>query len=299
MINKIYTLISTISVKLSKDRITDYASQCCYYLILSFFPLMLLLMSLVKFLPVTQQDLLDFISGVIPGQLNNLITGIMEDLYSNSSIAVTSVSAVGLVWSSGKGFMVIMRCLDNIYECPRNKNWFFRRFLANLYSLIFAVSIIINLLVMVLGPHISNIIKKILPGSTILINVIAAIINNKIFLFPAIFTLYFALIYTFVPYRKTNFFREIPGALISSIGWYIFSSLLSLYISHSPKFSYMYGSLTAFIFSLIWIYACMITIFIGAEINYILNDLDFPDEQLDARSEIRKKFLTKKSDKIK
>ncbi|MGN0319208.1 MAG: YihY/virulence factor BrkB family protein [Lachnospira sp.] len=290
MINKTYTIITTISKKISKDRITDYASQSCYYLILSFFPLMLLLMSLVKFLPVTEQDLLDFILGIIPGQLDNMVTGIMEDLYSNSSIAVTSVSAIGLLWASGKGFMVIMRCLDNIYECPNKKNWLIKRIFATLYSMIFAVSVIINLLFMVFGSNITNVIKKILPGSTTLVNIIISIINNKIFLFPALFTLYFAIIYTLVPSRKTNFFREIPGALISSIGWYIFSSLLSLYISHSPKFSYMYGSLTTFIFSLIWIYACMITIFVGAEINYIINDLDFPDEPLDARNDIRNRL---------
>ena len=81
-------MIQEIARKLTKDNLTGYAAQSCFYIILSIFPCLLLLMSLFKFLPLTEDALLLMLKGVIPVQLEPFLVSIIEDLYDNSSAAL-------------------------------------------------------------------------------------------------------------------------------------------------------------------------------------------------------------------
>ena len=80
----------------------------------------------------------------------------------------------------------------------------------------------------------------------------------------------FLLMYLFIPTRKSSITKEFPGAVFSAVGWYGFSYCYSLYVAHSPNFSYMYGSLTTLIFALVCIYVCMLILFLGAELNTLI-----------------------------
>ena len=86
---RIIFMIQEIARKLTKDNLTGYAAQSCFYIILSIFPCLLLLMSLFKFLPLTEDALLLMLKGVIPVQLEPFLVSIIEDLYDNSSAALT------------------------------------------------------------------------------------------------------------------------------------------------------------------------------------------------------------------
>ncbi len=266
--NRLIFMIEEIYEKLKKDRIADYASQSCFYILLSFVPCLLLLMSLVKFLPITQNNLFNIISGVIPAKLSPLLEGIFSDLYESSSFTLTSITAIGALWASGKGFLTIMRGFDQIYETQKKRNWLLQRIMSSVYAMFFIITIIATLLLMVFGNTLFNYSINIIPNVG---NWLKAILSNRILLFPSILTLLFTLMYIFIPYRKTSFLAQIPGAFIAAIGWYGFSFLYSLYVDNSPNFSYMYGSLTTFIFALIWMYACMNILFIGAEINSLIS----------------------------
>ena len=91
---RIIFMIQEIARKLTKDNLTGYAAQSCFYIILSIFPCLLLLMSLFKFLPLTEDALLLMLKGVIPVQLEPFLVSIIEDLYDNSSAALTSITTV-------------------------------------------------------------------------------------------------------------------------------------------------------------------------------------------------------------
>ena len=267
-------LIKRIVTKISEDRIGDY------YLMLSFFPFFIGLLSLIKFLPVSKADLLKIIYGILPTQLQPIVQVMLTDIYDNSTTALTLITAIAIIWAAGKGFMAIVRGLKQIYRKGNQKNWLFQRIRASIYALIFMMLIIASLILMVFGNNIMNFTMKYIPQLT---NVV--VIFRGIFLFPSIFTLFFTIAFSLVSRRGKKFYKEIPGAFFSALGWYLFTALYSLYVGHSPNFSYMYGSLATIIIALIWMYACMIIIFIGAEINYFIND-----------EKIFKHYLGKKSE---
>ena len=116
---RIIFMIQEIARKLTKDNLTGYAAQSCFYIILSIFPCLLLLMSLFKFLPLTEDALLLILKGVIPVQLEPFLVSIIEDLYDNSSAALTSITTVATIWAAGKGFLAIMQELNIIYDTQK------------------------------------------------------------------------------------------------------------------------------------------------------------------------------------
>lgn len=264
---RILFMIQEISRKLTKDNITGYAAQSCFYIILSIFPCLLLFMSLFKFLPLSEDSLLLILQGVIPSQLEPFLASMIVDLYNNSSVALTSITTIGTIWAAGKGFMAIMQGLNIIYDTQKKRHWILQRLMSTVYTIALLALIITTLLLLVFGHQLINLINIFVPHVAV---VLSAVLNNRMLLFPTFMTMLFLLMYQFIPTRKSSIVKEFPGAAFAALGWYFFSYFYSLYIDHSPNFSYMYGSLTTLIFALIWIYACMIILFLGAELNTLI-----------------------------
>ena len=118
------------------------------------------------------------------------------------------------------------------------------------YALIFMILIIASLILMVFGNNIMNFTMKYIPQLTNVVVIFRGIFNSKHFLFPSIFTLFFTIAFSLVSRRGKKFYKEIPGAFFSALGWYLFTALYSLYVGHSPNFSYMYGSLATIIIAI-------------------------------------------------
>ena len=79
--------------------------------------------------------------------------------------------------------------------------------------------------------------------------------------------LIFLILYKMLPNRKATFKSQVPGAVLIAAGWSLFSYFFSLYFELFPGFSNMYGSLTALIMVMLWLYICMNLLLYGAEIN--------------------------------
>jgi len=82
--------------------------------------------------------------------------------------------------------------------------------------------------------------------------------------------LFFWALYSFAPGRKNRSGNEFVGAFISAAGWVGFSAMYSFYITHFGDFSRVYGSLTAIVLLMLWLYICMNIMFFGAVVNYML-----------------------------
>lgn len=259
-----------VSKKVTEDKIAAYAAQTCYYLLLSFMPFILVLINIIHYFPVTSADLLNLLENIVPREFHPMLISIFGDIESSSSIALLSVTAIGLLWSAGKGFMTIKVCLNKINDCESNRSWFIQRIFSSLYALILLLSISASLLIIVFGEHLLAFLRKHLINLSNKIIIFDTILSNRLFLVPALLTLFFAVMYTFIPNRKKHFIQEIPGAFIASAGWLLFSELYSLYIIYIANYSYTYGSLTTFMLLLIWMYICIIILFFGAEFNTLI-----------------------------
>ena len=138
------------------------------------------------------------------------------------------------------------------------------RLLSFVYNIIFVVIIVASIVVLLFG----NSITSLLDEQFLLMHyVIRFVMEFKTIIFFAVFTLAFAALFTVLPQKKNKYRGQIWGAAVTAAGWLIASYGISIYITYFPGVSYIYGSLTAVILLMLWLFFCIYALLIGAEIN--------------------------------
>ena len=254
--------------KYKKDEFTVYAAQASLFIVISFFPFIMLLLTLIQFIPaINKSDVLELLVSIMPDMLDALVIGIVDELYTKSPATVVSLSAIVAIWSASRGMLGIERGLNRVYESPQPRGYIIRRLICSGYTVLFVAACIASLLLLVLGGSIQRLIIRIFP----VVSAFARyVISFRSFLALAVLVIVFTGLYTLVPVRSHSMKSQIPGALFSTLGWIVFSGLFSIYFNNFSNYSYMYGSLTAVVVLMLWLYICICILLIGAELNYHL-----------------------------
>lgn len=255
-----------IKNKYSQDEVTVYAAQASFFIVLAFFPFLMLLMTLIQIIPaVSKSDILSVLVAIMPDMLKSLMVSIVDDLYTKSPTTILSASAIAALWSASKGMLSIERGLNRVFETPEGRGYFIRRLICSFYTVIFTLMCVFSLLLLVFGKALQRFIMSSFP---IMEQVTGYLINVRSILSMGICFFVFIGLYTLLPTKKQRPRDQVPGAAFAAIGWMIFSYLFSIYINYFSNFSYMYGSLTAIMLLMLWLYFCLCIVFIGAEINF-------------------------------
>lgn len=266
---KFYHIFIDCADKLANDRVSEYASSACYFIILSIIPFLMALLSLIRYLPITSKDLIDYIVPIFPVSLKPIITSFITSAYQ-SSASITVLTAIALIWAAGKGFFAMIKGLHQIYEIQDYPNWLIMRIISSISAIIFVFIIAATLCFLVFGNYIFMFIIKYLNHIPLISDIFGTILFSKNLLLPIILSILFTSVYTIISRKNTNFLKEIPGGVLAAAGWFLFSYLYSLWVEHSPNLSIMYGGLSTLVIALMWVYFCLLIIFIGAEINMFL-----------------------------
>lgn len=251
-----------------------YAAQAAYFFVLSLIPIILLLLTMVQFTPVTRQDVVKAVTQVFPRTVEGLISSIVNQVYQQSG-SVIPITILVALWSAGKGVLSMSSGLNLIYDNTETRNYFYLRIRASFYTVIFVLAIVLSLTLSVFGNSISILVYKHVP---VLTTVMDFIIRIRTLLTLVVLTLFWALVYKYLPNRtnlsKTTMKQQLPGAVFTSFGWLLISFVFSIYLNIFTGFSSMYGSLTTIILIMLWLYVCMYVILLGGELNAFLEDLD-------------------------
>lgn len=273
-------LIKKINSKLREDAISAYASQVAFSVIISAFPFCMLLLTLLQYIPLQENDLFGMMNRILPDTIYPFVMGILSEVYTSNSFALTSVTAFVTLWSGSKGFLALLRGINAVYGIEETRNYFHLRFLAAIYTLIFAIMLVISLLLLVFGNSIAVWLTHVFP---LLRGLVVIVISVRVIALLSVLLLFFLALFLFVPNRKSHVLLELPGALLTALGWIGFSFLYSFYIDNIGNFSRTYGSLTAIVLSMVWLYTCMYMMFIGAELNSILFQVVLKKEMTDIK----------------
>lgn len=251
--------------KFSKDEMTVYAAQASFFTIIAAFPFIMLLMAMIQLIPtITKSNLLQVITSLVPANLKSLVFSVVENIYTNSPATVLSVTAIAAIWSASRGMLSIERGLNRVFGKQKKRNYVVTRMICAGYTIIFMLICILTLVLLVLGSSIQGFVEHHFP--------VVAEITHYVISFRTvlllILTICFTFLYTYVPEKKQHFKKQLPGAIFSTLGWIAFSFAFSIYFNNFSNFSVMYGSLTAIVLLMLWLYACICILFLGAEINY-------------------------------
>lgn len=109
-------------------RISLHAANTGYFLILSLFPSLVLLLSLLRYTPLDIHNLLGLLEGLIPEALLPDAELLIINTYENTNKTVVGVSAITALWSAGRGIYGLLTGLNAIYRVPENRGYFLTRF---------------------------------------------------------------------------------------------------------------------------------------------------------------------------
>lgn len=262
-----------ISKRFEADNLTAYAAQAAFFIFISIFPFVMLFLNLIKYIPVFSTENIENLSlPFLSPQIESVIKGIITEANSYSSGALISITTIAILWACSKGVLGIIYGLNSIYKTTEKRSFIHLRLVAVFYTIGLIVALVIVLILMVFGNRILDLAVQSISLPISLTNAVRVIRWLVTFGFLILF---FMFLYTVIPERKTKFKNELPGAVISAVGWIGFSVLYSFYIDNFGNQSKVYGSLTAIILFLLWMYICMIILFVGAEVNDIIQEHNF------------------------
>ena len=267
-LKKTVRLVSGFLEAMRDDHVGAYAAQTAYFIMLSFFPFIILLVTLIRYTSITPADVYEAARAIFPASMDSFILSLINEVYSKTAVTV-SVSAIVAAWSAGKGFLALMRGMNTIYNVEERRNYIILRLRSALYTVVFVIAIILSLVVLVFGNSIHEAAVEHMPFLAV---VTGMIVRLKGIVGVCFLTVVFMLLYRFVPNRRARLLSQAPGALFSSVCWYLFSIGFSIYVEYSPGISNMYGSLTTIVLVMLWLYFCMYIILLGAEINSYFED---------------------------
>ena len=252
---------------LNRMHIPQLAANTGYFIVLSVFPALLLVLSGLSYTGLTVENLLEMLEGVLPQALMDTARQLILSVYKNASGAVAGVSALTAIWSSSRGVYGLLTGLNAIYGVSEDRGYLYTRFISVLYTFALEAVILLTLVLHVFGNSLLKFIRSLnLPAMTVLMD----ILDLRFVFLLLVQSLLFTLMFMILPNRRNRFWESLPGGLLASIGWLLFSNLYSVYVTHFPSYANIYGSVYAIAISMLWLYCCLEIIFFGGALNQLL-----------------------------
>lgn len=244
-----------------------YASHACFFIVLSVFPSLVLLMGLLRYTGIGAENLTELLHGVLPTALMPAAQRLIMNTYHSTNSAVLSISALTALWSASRGIHGLRAGLNALYEVTENRGYFYTRILSVAYTLAFLLVLLLTLVLHVFG---TQLLEWLPLGESPLFAFLESIVDLRFFLLLGVQTLLFTAMFSVLPNRKNRFWDVFPGAVLSSIGWLVFSYLYSIYVENFANLSVVYGSVYAVALSMLWLYCCVSIVFYGGALNRFL-----------------------------
>ena len=252
---------------LADMQVPVYASHACYFLVLALFPMLVLLLSLVRYTGLEVESLIQLLRGVIPEILLPAARKLIISTYRSTTGTVVSVSALTALWSASRGIYGLITGLNAIYGVTENRGYFYTRGVSLLYTFLFLLVLVLTLVLHVFG---GTMLQMLSVAESPFFQFLSEALDLRFFLLLAVQTLLFTAVFTVLPNRRNKVADSLPGALLAAIGWQVFTDLYSMYVAHFSGYSNIFGSVYAVALSMLWLYCCVSIVFYGGGLNQYL-----------------------------
>ena len=260
--------------RFSKHKVSSHAGQSTFFLLMSFFPFLMLLIRLLSFLPgLNPNTVVNNMQNIGPASLGDLIAPVLSEVAQASGGSLYLFTIITILWSGSKGFDSLAMGLDSIYAARGKRGYIKRRLSSLVYLIGFIIMLVINIGLIVFGKHLLNYLeeKLNLPFNGFFLSIV---LRYGLILF--LFLTFFVLMFRLVPYtpretpeqkKKRTMRTELPGAIVTTIIWIVFTRFYTIYVDYRLDSPSYYGSLASVFLTLLWLYFCIIFIFVGALYN--------------------------------
>jgi membrane protein len=250
------------------DKLTDWAAALTYYSVLSIFPALLVLISLVGLAGQSAtQTLIDNMSAIAPGPAKDILTQAVQNLQKSQGAAgiLFVVGLLGALWSASGYIGAFMRAANAVWEVEEGRPiWKTIPLRVAVTTVMLVLLTISALAVVITGPLAETVGNVVGLGS-------AAVTAWDIAKWPVLVLLVafmIALLYYSTPNVKHPKFQWVsPGSLVAVVLWIVASALFAFYVANFGSYNKTYGALGGVIVFLTWLWITNVVILFGAELN--------------------------------
>jgi membrane protein len=265
-----WATIKRTATEFQEDNLSDWAAALTYYGLLSLFPALIAMVSLIGIFgdpQSTTSSLTDIITEIGPSSAAETFKGPIESITKSSGTAGLAlvIGIAAALWSASGYTGAFMRASNIIYETPEGRPFWKLRPLQILVTLLMIVMMTLLAVSLVLtGPVVSAVAEPLGIGST-------AVDVWNIAKWPVmvlVFLLMLAILYYASPNVKLRGFKWVtPGSLVAIVVWIVASALFGFYVSNFGSYDKTYGTLGGMIALLVWFWISNLAILFGHQLN--------------------------------
>jgi membrane protein len=251
----------------SEDNVSDWAAALTYYGVLSIFPGVLVLVSILGMLSDNgQKTVQDTVGEIAPTQIRTLLDQVLTQVSDPGTAGFAAILGIAVAFWSASGYIgAFMRASNAIYDVPEGRPIWKTLPIRLGVTAVIGIMLILSAVIVVFTGDVAKAV-----GDTIGLGS-AAVTTWSIAKWPVLIilvSLMFAILYWASPNAKTGGFRWVsPGGIFAVIIWLIASGAFALYLANFANYNKTYGTLGGVIAFLVWLWISNIAIMLGAELD--------------------------------
>lgn len=260
---KIYDYIKKLFAKMSDDEMLLRASGVSFYILLAFFPFVLIVFLLSTLISDRVSQAIFDILNLLPQDIEGIVSQLITDTQA-SGLLIISLVCIS-VWTLSGALVNISKSLNVFYGVKETRNFIITRLGAIFWAVMMLVLIIAIMVLIVFENYITLLIDSYFSIK------LGGWLYDAFGLILLYVTLTFilSLIYKFVPNKTIRFRSVIKGALTAAFLWGATSYGLAIYVNCFPTYHILYGSIAGVIVLITWIFLTSTVLLLGGEINSI------------------------------
>ncbi|MGA8115590.1 MAG: YihY/virulence factor BrkB family protein [Actinocatenispora sp.] len=264
----LWATLKRLPREVKDDNLTDWAAALTYYAVLSIFPALLVLVSVLGLIGRSAtQPILDNLTNMAPGVARSVLTPAIQNLQQGQATAgvVAIVGILLALWSASGYVAAFMRAANVVYDVPEGRPVWktipIRLGITVIAGVILALS---AAAVVFTGPLAERLGNAIGAGSV-------AVLVWDIAKWPVMvvaISFLFAILYWASPNARQAGFRWVsPGGVLAVVVWLVASGAFAFYVTNFGSYNKTYGAVAGLIIFLIWLWLTNLAILLGAELN--------------------------------
>lgn len=255
--------------EISEDNVSTGAAALAYYLMLALFPALIMILTLLPYLPVPDLDraILDFLGQALPRDAYDLVAGTVQGIVSERRGGLLTFGLLATLWSASSGMYAIMQQLNITYDVKEGRSFIKTRATALLLTALFFLLVVGAFALIVFGGIAQAWLAERFGWSTALTTFFA---TARWVIIGVALLLAFAVTYFIGPDVEQKFKFISPGAVLGVVLLAAGAVAFQVYVSNFANYSKVYGSLGAVIMLLFWLYLTGWVILFGSEVNALV-----------------------------
>jgi membrane protein len=252
----------------SADNLTDWAAALTYYGVLSIFPALIALVSILGLVGTSAtQPLLDNLATVAPGPAKEILTGAIEGLQRSRGAAglLFFVGIGAAIWSASGYIGAFMRASNAIYEVEEGRPFWIKRPVQLAVTIVIIALLAVSAVAVVITGGLATQVGNVVGAGKTAVTVWDV---AKWPVLVLVVALMFSILYWAAPNVRQPGFRWLtPGGIVAVVVWIVASAAFAFYVANFSSYNKTYGTLGGMVAFLVWLWISNLAVLFGAELN--------------------------------